>query len=144
MLVLIYVFAVILAIITMVLIYLRKLNIEEKFSFFLLAYIFFGITSHPDVIAHICLSFVLLLFVPLLKQDFIGYEFFQKNKVFLIGVISFFLINHIDFLLKSRIYLGVLGTFGLITLYTIMIICLFTLYMKKNTIINEDQEPERD
>ena len=90
------------------------------------------------------MSFVLLLFVPLLKQDFIGYEFFQKNKVFLIGVISFFLINHIDFLLKSRIYLGVLGTFGLITLYTIMIICLFTLYLKRNAITNEDQESERD
>ena len=133
----------------MVLIHIRSLNIEEKFSFFLLAYLFFGITSQPDLIAYVCLSFVLLLFVPLLKQDFIGYEFIQKNKVFLIGISSFLLINHINFLriwliyigtFGTRIYLGVYMTFGLITLYTIMIICLFTLYMKNNNITNEDQD----
>jgi len=139
--VLIYVFAIILAIITMVLIYIRKLNIEEKFSFFLLAYLFFGITSHILIITHVCLSFVLLLFVPLLKQDLIGYEFFHKNKVFLIGIISFLLINHIYML---RNYIGAFLTIGLITLYSIMLICLYTLYIKKNTITNEDQDPERD
>jgi len=153
MLVLNYIFAVILAIITMVLIYLRRLTIEEKFSFFLLAYLFFGITSAPDTIAYICLSFVLLLFVPFLKQDFSGYEFFHKNLVFLIGVISFFLINHINLpyyrmlyiaTYGREIFLGVYVTLGLITLYIIMIVCLITLYMKKNTITNEDQDPEWD
>ncbi|TFG25527.1 MAG: hypothetical protein EU529_00515 [Promethearchaeota archaeon] len=140
--VLILIFAGILTIITMVLIHIRRLNIEEKFSFFLLAYLFFGITSNPDLIAHICLSFVLLLFVPLLKQDFIGYDFIQKNKVFLIGVISFLLINHIIFLLWTRFYIynKAFVTVGLITLYTIMILCLFALYMKKNNIINKDQD----
>jgi len=135
--VLIYGFAVILTIITMVLIYIRSLKIEEKFSFFLLAYLFFGITSLPELIAYVCLSFVLLLFVPLLKQDFIGSEFIQKNRVFLIGVISIFLINHINFF---HIYIGALVTLGLITLYAIMILCLFALYMKKNDIANEDQD----
>ncbi|TFG25524.1 MAG: hypothetical protein EU529_00500 [Promethearchaeota archaeon] len=147
--VLIYVFLVILTIITMVLIQLRRLNIEEKFSFFLLAYLLFGITSFPELIAYVCLSFVLLLFVPLLKQDLIGSEFIQKNRVFVIGVICFFLINHIHFLRLSQRYIGAFRrwifieafvTLGLITLYTIMIICLFTLYMKKNNITNEDQD----
>ena len=147
--VLIYIFAVILTIITIVLIHIRSLNIEEKFSFFLLAYLFFGITSLPELIAYVCLSFVLLLFVPFLKQDLIGSEFIQKNRVFLIGVISFLLINHIHFIRLLRIYIGAFGRriyigdlvmFGLITLYTIMILCLFTLYMEKNNITNEDQE----
>ena len=112
---------------------------DSKFLFFnfLLAYLFFGITSLPDLIAYVCLSFVLLLFVPLLKQDFIGSEFIQKNKIFLIGISSFLLINHINFL---HFYIGAFVTLGLITSYTIMIICLFTLYMKKNDITNEDQD----
>ena len=136
-----YVFVGILITITLVLIHLRKLNIEKKFSFFFLGYLFFGITSNPDLIAHICLSFVLLLFVPLLKQDVVGYEFIHKNKVLLIGVVSFFLINHIYFL--KLIFLNwkynlVFEAFGLITLYTIMLICLFMLYMKKNNFTNKD------
>ncbi|TFG25529.1 MAG: hypothetical protein EU529_00525 [Promethearchaeota archaeon] len=151
--VLIYLFAVILTIITIVLIHIRRLNIEKKFSFFLLAYLFFGVTPVPELVAHICLCFVLLLFVPLLKQDFTGYEFIHKNKVFLIGVISFLLINYINFLrlfpiyieaFGRQIFIGVFVAYALITLYTIMILCLITLYKKKNNIINEDQEPERD
>ena len=147
--VLILTFIVILTIITMVLIYIRSLNIEEKFSFFLLAYLFFGITSQPELIAHVCLSFVLLLFVPFIKQEFTGFEFIQKNRVFLIGVISFLLINHINFLRKPQIYIGAFGrvifigflvTLGVIILYTIMILCLFMLYIKNNDITNEDQD----
>ncbi|TFG25525.1 MAG: hypothetical protein EU529_00505 [Promethearchaeota archaeon] len=147
--VLILIYAVILTIITMGLIHIRSLNIEEKFSFFLLAYRFFGISPNPQTIAYVCLSFVLLLFVPLLKQDLIGSEFIRKNRVFLIGAISFFLINHIHFLRYPVIYIGAFGrwinigvfvTMGLITLYTIMILSLFTLYMKKNDIANEDQD----
>jgi len=63
-----YVFTGILVVITLILILNRTQNIEYKFGFFLLAFLFFGIISHPPLIAYICCSFVLFLFVPFLEQ----------------------------------------------------------------------------
>ena len=135
-----YIYIGILAICTLILILIKKLNIEQKFSLFLLTYLFFGIISYPPLIAYNCFSFILFLFVPFLKQNLKGKEFVYKNLVFLIGITSIFLINNdLNFLSFTffNIILYDFGTFGifrLFVLHMIMLICLFVLYIKKDYI----------
>ena len=136
----------ILTIITLILILIKKMNIEKKISFFLLTYIFFGVVSHPLLSAYICFSFVLLLFVPFLKQNVKGWEFIKKNNIFLIGISSilgiFLYLRNVftDIFLQMILELGfgVFGLYGLFVLHMIMLICLFLLYMKKYYDKNND------
>ena len=82
---------------SLILIYCNKLKIEQKFSYFALAYIFIGVFSFSDVLLLMLFSFVLLLFVPFLIQNAKGIEFFKSNAVLLTGLFSIvviFFISH--------------------------------------------------
>jgi len=140
------IFTGILTIITLILILIKKMNIEKKFSFFLLAWIFFGVVSSTILNTHICFSFVLLLFVPFLEQNVKGWEFIKKNNIFLIGIISIlgiFLFTRSFFIsvfvpMMHAVDFGVFELYRLFVLHMIMLICLFLLYMKKDYDKNND------
>lgn len=83
------VFTTILSITTIILIIKEKFLIEEKFGYFSLAYILFGVYSYPHLLSLILFSLVLLLFVPYINQDNNNKaEFFKNNKVLFIGLFS--------------------------------------------------------
>lgn len=134
-----YVFTGILGIITLILILNRTQNIEYKFGFFLLAFLFFGVISHPPLIAYISCSFVLFLFVPFLKQDVKAYDFMKKNSVPLIGMISIlgiFLFTNgfffwVFFPSIHELEFGIFETYRLLVLHIILLISIFLLYMDK-------------
>jgi hypothetical protein len=138
-----FVFTVILVIITVILILIRNKNIENKFSLFLLGYLFFGIISHPPLIAYICFSFVLFLFVQFLEQDVKGFDFLKKNTIFLIGLISIlgisFFTNNFFFwvispLIKEQDF-GIFYTYRLLVLHVIMLTCILILYTKRYNLL---------
>jgi hypothetical protein len=81
-------FTIILSVITLILILNNKLGIEEKFAYFSIAYIFFGVYSYPNLLSLTLFSLALLLFVPYLNQNAKGIEFIKCNKILLIGLMS--------------------------------------------------------
>ena len=81
-------FTIILSIITIVLIFNNKLNIEEKFGYFAIAYIFIGIFSYDFLLGLILYSLVILLFVPYLNENYSSFEFFKSNRILLLGLAS--------------------------------------------------------
>ncbi|MFX1504080.1 MAG: glycosyltransferase family 87 protein [Promethearchaeota archaeon] len=134
-----YIFLGILIIITVILILNKNEYIEIKFGLFLLAYLFFGVFSHPPLISYICCSFVLFLFVPFIKQDLKGYEFIKKNSLILIGLIS---IMGISLFTNNFFYwvffpdlneqdFGIFDTYRLLGLHIIMLISILTIYVIK-------------
>ncbi|MFX0186816.1 MAG: hypothetical protein ACFE8A_03670 [Candidatus Hodarchaeota archaeon] len=138
-----FVFTVILVIITVILVLIRNQNIENKFSLFLLAYLFFGIISHPPLIAYLCFSFVLFLFVQFLEQDVKGFDFLKKNTIFLIGLISilgiYLFTNNFFFwvispLIKEQDF-GIFYTYRLLVLHVIMLTCILILYAKRYNLL---------
>jgi hypothetical protein len=78
----------ILSLISIILVYMNHLKIEEKFAYFALAYIFIGIFSYEFLLALILFSLVLLLFVPYLNEEFDGIDFIRDNKIPLMGILS--------------------------------------------------------
>ncbi len=78
---------IILSVITLLLVLNKSLEIHEKFSYFSLGYLFFGMFS---TYGHgvILLAFILLLFTPHMDQKAKATEFIKSNKIFLIGLIS--------------------------------------------------------
>lgn len=148
MIIMILIFNTILAIITLFLILYKKLKIEEKFSYFLLAFLFFGVYSWWFLLALVLFSFTLLLFVPFLNQDVEGLEFIKSNKIFLIGLLSIgimFCITDIFILyhfipIYFRYIFVIYYKVNMLILHIIMLACLFTLYIKRMKDINEIRE----
>jgi len=137
----VYIFTGILILITIILIALKnKIEIENKFSLFFLAQLFFGVISYPYLIAYILFSFVLFLFVPFLKQDFQGFDFIKKNIFFFIGIFSvlgiFLLIDNfiitIFFPAFNDLDLGFFALYLILIFHIIMLIGLFSLFIKEN------------
>ena len=67
----------------------QKLKIEEKFAYFSLIYIFINIYKPYNSLI-VLLPFILLLYIPYLKQDPIKFDFVKENKIMLIGLSSIF------------------------------------------------------
>lgn len=133
------IFTSILALISLILILKKNMKIEEKFSYFCFAYLFFGVFSHQILLGIILFSFILLLFIPYLNQEAKGIEFVKENKIVLIGLISisliFFLTNNFIFILFFPIYFelenDIFSALYLLVLHIIMVSCFFLLYLKK-------------
>jgi len=140
------IFTGILAIIAAVLILYRNEKIENKFSLFLLSYIFFGIISPPFLIVSTCFSFVLFLFVPFLNQEVEGYEFLKKNIIVLIGLasilgIALFINDFFNYVFFPAIHeqdFGILETYRLLVLHTIMLSCICSLYIRKYKLVKKE------
>jgi hypothetical protein len=137
--ILIYIFNSILSALTIFLIFYKKLKIEEKFSFFLLAYLFFGLYSFQFTLALVLFGFILLLFVPFLNQDVKGFEFIKRNIILLTGLLSigimFFIAHNFIFYQFFPIYNEVENDFirktKMLFLHIIMMICIVTLYLQR-------------
>ena len=110
-------FVIAISIISLILIFKKELLIQEKFGFFFLAYIFFGIYSLQHYLYLLLYSFVLLLFVPFLEKNIKGFEWVKGNKFFIMGILSITLI-------LNRI-------FNVTILLSIMMISLILLYIKE-------------
>ena len=135
-------FSIILSIITIILIFNNKLNIEVKFGYFAIAYIFIGIFSYDFLLGLILYPLVILLFVPYLNENYSSFEFFKSNRILLLGLASilgiffawstFIIFDFIpglqDFPLIIFFYLR------WIFLLSIMMISLIFLKFKKNKI----------
>ncbi len=149
MTIIIYTFNSILAIVTLFLILYKKLKIEEKFSYFILVFLFFGVYSFQFLLALVLFAFILLLFVPFLNQDVDGVEFIKSNKILLIGLISiaFMFLNTNDFIFYHFFpiffeYDNYYFKFKMLILHVIMITCLVALNIQKyksNKIQKEQQ-----
>ncbi|MFX1277590.1 MAG: hypothetical protein ACFFBP_23295 [Promethearchaeota archaeon] len=134
-----YISIAILTALTILLILVKNLKIEEKFSYFFLAYLFVGVFSYPILLGLMLFSFTLLLFVPFLNQKARGKEFIKENKFLLIGLLSiatmFFITD--DFILYQffpgyfELELGIIDKSKMFILHIIMMICLGTLYIQK-------------
>jgi len=129
-----YISIAILATVTVLLILIKQLKIEEKFSYFFLTYLFVGVFSYPQLLGLMLLSFVLLLFVPFLNEKARGKEFIMENKILLIGLLSiaimFFITNNFVF---HQFFPGYFEfELGMLILHIIMMTCLTTLYVQKH------------
>jgi hypothetical protein len=148
MTVMLFIFYPILAISTIVLILYKGLKIEEKFSFFLLAFLFFGLHSHQDLLALVLFGIILLLFAPFLKQDVEGIEFIKVNKLVLIGIFSigcmFFVSDDFIFIHFTPMYLqydlGIIWIAKVIILHIVMVGCIAALYIQKYRISNIEKK----
>jgi len=146
--ILIYVFNAILTIITLFLTFYKKLKIEERFSFFLLVFLFFGLYSFQFTLALVLFGFILLLFVPFLKQDVKGIEFIKSNKILLTGLLSieilFFIAHDFIFYEFFPVYFEITNDFihkpKNLFLHIIMMVSLGTLYMQKYKVIKIEKE----
>ena len=145
------IFTWILVLITVILILNKNEKIEYKFGLFLLAYLFFGVISHPPLIAYICCSFALFLFVPFLKQDVKGYEFLKENIVPLIGLISILGISlftngfftWVFFPVIHEQDFGIFDTYRLLVLHIILLLCIFALYGTRYNKILKNKKLEK-
>lgn len=71
---------------TVILILKKKLSLDQKFSLFCICYIFLENYRRYDSLP-IFLPFILLLYVPFLKQEENFSDFIKKNKLLLLGFI---------------------------------------------------------
>ena len=134
--------------VTVFLILYKKLKIEEKFSLFLLAFLFFGLYSFQLVLALVLFAFILLLFVPFLNQGVKGIEFIKSNKILLTGLLSIgiiFLIAH-NFIFHVfipgyfELDIDIVDKFKTLVLHIIMMVCLVTLYLQRYRTIKIQKE----
>ena len=133
-----------LIIITLILIYKNKLELQKKFSYFSIAYILIGVQFYHTAVSLIFFSFVLLLFVPYLDQDAKGIEFVKNNKILLIGVFSILIIFFLShefiiyrFIQEPKDYpLSILDNIRFIILISIMLISIILLELKINRTVN--------
>jgi len=134
-------FTIVLSIITIILIKNNKIKIEQKFSYFAVAYLFVGVFSYSDLLLLILFSFVLLLFVPHLNQDVKGIEFLKCNSALIMGLLSIvgiFFISH-EFIIYESYpelkygFFVIIDKLRWIFLLIIMIISLISIHLKKES-----------
>ena len=131
---------IILVIVTLILIFNKNMEIEQKFGFFSIAFILIGVYAYSILVSLILFSFVILLLVPYINQDKKGIDFIKSNKYQLMGLISISAI----FLMPSDgliyEYIELLNQFPFVILINlryiflllIMIISIGKLYFKED------------
>jgi len=131
---------IILSIVTLILIWYKNMELEQKFGFFCIAFILIGVYAYSILVSLILFSFVILLFVPYINQDKKGFDFIKSNKYQLMGLISIstiFLMPN-DSLIYD--YVEILNQYPFIILINlryiflllIMITSIVKLYFKKD------------
>ena len=88
---------IILFLISLILSFNNKLQIEEKFGYYALAYLFIGVHGSSRKLPIVLLPLILILFVPYLNQDLKGIEFIKRNSILLIGLLSITLISFLSY-----------------------------------------------
>ena len=91
-----YTFLIVLIIIALILISKEKMQLEHKFGYFSIGYVFFGIQFFHTVVSLIFFAFILLLYVPHLIQNEKGINFIKQNSIVLIGLFSIIGISFIS------------------------------------------------
>ncbi|MFX0069792.1 MAG: hypothetical protein ACFFAO_01750 [Candidatus Hermodarchaeota archaeon] len=79
--------------ITFSLIINNKLQIQDKFGYFSIAFILIGVQFFQMAISLIFYSLVTLMFAPHISQEKSGLEFIKKNKILLLGLCSILIIS---------------------------------------------------
>ena len=124
MVLLTYVFVFAIIIISLILIFNKKLLIQEKFGFFFLSNIFLGVYSIQHYLYLLLFAFVVLLFIPFYEKNIKGFEWVKRNKFFIIGILS------ITLILNPNLHI-LFSNFAVALLLGSMMICLIYLYNNK-------------
>ncbi len=141
----------ILSIISIIILLNKKLKIEYKFGLFSLAYMFLG-TFLGSNIQLVYLPFVMLLYIPFLEKEEEVVDFFKKNILFFIGLISILMIYFspltyvyvfnvskiFPFLLEEPFYTLLLWRYVIFYIFaTLPLLILFLLSRKNNDLSKE-------
>ncbi|TFG25710.1 MAG: hypothetical protein EU529_00420 [Promethearchaeota archaeon] len=119
----------------------KKLNIQEKFSYYAISFIFLSYLAYRILI--ILLPLTLLLFIPFFYQEVRGKDFIKKNKYVLMGLIS---VSGIYFTWEGVLgfnphYPNLFGGSAGWLIFTILLgICLLKLYLDKDFYIVERKQ----
>lgn len=119
---------VILIVISFILMFSKKLLLVQKFGYFSIVYLLIGVFSYQIFILLILFSFILLIFVPFIKQNDNGFKFIKNNKILLVGLISILIITFMppDFAIYGVFpFLQRYPLYLFVNLRWIFLICIF-------------------
>ncbi len=131
---------IILYVIVILLIFIRKFRIEEKFGFLSISIILLNFSGYRILI--ILLPLTSLLFIPFLMQEENINEFIKRNKIIVIGMISIFSIYLIPTKIQKSypFFPGItIGLFISVMLLGTSIICLYIKNIK-NTLSKKKEK----